>query len=150
MKRICVALLFWASASCMGQTVCPKHIETPAYPPVAAAARVQAKVTLRVTLDGEGNVTKAEVADDLAHRANRILQESAIDNIRRWTFEKPPSAPFTLVIVYEYRMDGSLPVNNHNPITKVNIDLPDHVTIFHNEMVVNPAQGKKKPKSSTP
>jgi hypothetical protein len=69
--------------------------------------------------------------------------------MKRWTFEKPPSATFTLVIVYEYKMDGSLPLNDHqNPITKVDFDLPNRVTIRHNETAWNPAQSKKKKKSS--
>lgn len=145
------ALLLLLTASCLGQSVCPKHIETPDYPPVAAAAALQAKFTLRVTLDAEGKVTKAELAKDLAHTINPALTEPAIENMMHWTFEKPPSAPFTVMFFYEYRLDGSLPVNNHqNPITKVNIDLPDHVTILHNESVADPASSREKPKSSAP
>lgn len=150
--RMYVALLLFLSASCFGQSVCPKHIETPTYPPVAAAARLQAKVIVRITLDAEGNVTKAEFANDLAHQVNPVLVKPAIENIKRWTFEKPPSAPVTQVIIYEYKMDASLPpVSDHQgPITKVLIDLPDHVTILHNESVADPASSRKKPKSSAP
>ena len=148
--KTCGALLFWLTVSCFGQNVCPRHIETPTYPIPAAAARVQRKVSLRVTLDAEGNVTKAEIANDLAHQVNPVLEESAIDNVKRWTFEKPAAAPVTQVIVYEYKMDPSLPpISDHQgPITKVLIDLPDHVAILHNESVANPVQTKKKPKSS--
>jgi len=147
-KKINVAILLWLTVPCLGQAVHPKHIETPTYPGVAAAGRAQGKVSVRVTLDAEGRVTKAEVEN--AHQVTPALEESSVDNIKRWTFERPTSAPFTLVIVYEYKMDGSLPVNNkQNPITRVNFDLPDHVTILHNETAVNPQVGKK-PKSSGP
>jgi len=124
------------TTSCLGQTLLPKHIETPIYPPLARIARIQGTVTIKVTIDADGNVTKAEVANDAAHPIAAVLQESAIDNMQHWTFEKPPSAPFTQVLVYRYAFDGSLPANEgRNPITKVNIDLPDRVTILANDAV---------------
>jgi hypothetical protein len=107
---------------------------------------------LHVTLDAEGKVAKVEIPEDAAHSTQPILQKSAIDNMTRWTFAKPPSSPVTQVIIYEYKMDGSLPpISEHQgPVTKVLIDLPDHVTILHNEAVADPAQSKKKQKSSAP
>jgi TonB family protein len=149
-KKACGALLFWLTVSCFGQTVCPKHIETPTYPIVAAMGRGQGKVSLRVTLDAEGKVTKAEVANDVAHQVNRVLQDAAIDNMMHWTFEKPAAAPLTQVMIFEYKMDPSLPpISDHQgPMTKVLVDLPDHVTILHNEAVWDPASSRKKPKSS--
>ena len=148
--KTCSALSFWLTVSCFVQTVCPKHIETPDYPAVAAAARVQGRIVLHVALDAEGKVTKVEVAEEVAHSTQPILQDSAIDSAKRWTFEKPAAAPVTKVIVYEYKMDPSLPpISDHQgPITKVLIDLPDHVIILHNEAVADPAQNRKKPKSS--
>jgi TonB family protein len=149
-KKMYLTLLFWLTVSCLGQTVCPKHIETPTYPVVAAMARVQGRIVLHVTLDAEGKITKVEIPEDVAHSTQPILQDSAIDSMKRWTFEKPPSGPVTQVIIYEYKMDPSLPpISDHQgPMTKVLIDLPDHVTILHNESVANPAQSRKKPKSS--
>jgi TonB family protein len=148
-KKMYAALFLWLTGTCFGQTVCPKHIETPIYPAVAAAAHVQGRIVLHVTLDAEGRVTKVEIPEDVAHSTQPILQRSAIDSMKQWTFEKPPSAPVTRVIIYEYKMDGSLPpISDHQgPISKALIDLPDHVTILHNESVVNPAQSRKKPKS---
>lgn len=126
------------TASCLGQTLLPKHIETPIYPPLARIARIQGTVTLKVTIDADGNVERAEVANDAARPIASVLQESAIDNMQHWTFEKPPSAPFTQVVAYRYAFDGSLPANDgRNPITKVNIDLPDRVTILANDAVAH-------------
>jgi TonB family protein len=139
----CMILLM--AGSSWGQTLCPSHIETPVYPPAALAARVQSKVTLKVTINGDGKVTNVEPAGDPAKQAAPVLQKSAIDNIQRWTFEKPASDSVTQIIVYEYKFDDTLPVNdNHNPITKVMIDLPNHVTILANEMVLNPDKAKRK------
>ena len=148
--KTCGALFLYLTVSCFGQTVGPKHMETPTYPPPAAAARVQGRIVLNVTLDAEGKVTKVEIPEEVAHSTQPILQDSAIDSMKHWTFEKPPSAPVTQVIIYEYKMDPSLPpMSDHQgPITKVLIDLPNQVTILHNEAVADPAQSKKKPKSS--
>jgi hypothetical protein len=83
-------------------------------------------------IDAEGNVTKAKVAD-VAHRASPVLENAAINNIQRWTFEKPATAPATQVIVYEYIVDDTLPTSRNNcQVTKVTIDLPNHVTILTN------------------
>ncbi len=144
--------VFWLAGPCLGQTLCPRHIETPLYPPTAQVARMQSKVTLKVTIDADGNVTNVEEADDAAHQAASVLRKSAIENMQHWTFEKLAAAPVAQVIVYEYKFDSSLPINDHqNPVTKVNIDLPDRVTILSNEAAVNPGRSKKKkPKSGTP
>ncbi len=153
MRRVVFAwLVLGLAASCFGQTLCPRHIETPVYPPLAQVAHVQGKVTLKVTIDGDGNVMNVEVADDAVHQAQEVLQKSALDSMRLWTFEKPAAPPVTQVIVYQYKFDSSLPINDHqNPVTKVNIDLPDRVTILSNEAAVNPGRSKKKkPKSGTP
>jgi TonB family protein len=126
--------------------LCPKHIETSIYPypPEARAARIQGKVTLRITIDAEGNVKNAEVADDPTHQARRVLQESAIDNIRRWTFEKPAIAPATQVIVYEYKFDDSLRAPYPSQVLKVIVDLPDHVTVVSSNPYWQPDQLKNK------
>ncbi len=137
-------LVLRLATSCLGQTLCPKHIETPIYPPLARAARIEGKVTLKVTIDANGNVYNAEVADDPAHQAREMLVQSAFDNMMRWTFEKPPAAPFTQLIVYQYKFDRSLPANDNNPITQVHIDLPDRVTVLANDLVAQPGQSKKK------
>jgi TonB family protein len=136
--------LLWLATSCFGQTLCPKHIETPIYPPLARVARIQGNVTLKVTIDANGNVYNVEVADDPAHQAREMLVQSASNNMMRWTFEKPPAAPFIQLVVYQYKFDRSLPANNNNPITQVHIDLPDRVTVLANDLVAQPGQSKKK------
>ena len=146
MRRVMFcSLIFWLAGSCFGQSLCPKHIEIPTYPPPARGARVQWKVTLKVTIDAEGTVKNVEAADEPGRQAQPMLQKFAIDNMKLWTFEKPASAPVTQVIVYEYKFDRTLPINDHqNPITKVTLDLPDRVTILANEVAINPSKAKRK------
>ena len=152
MRRARLAsLLLCLAASCLAQTVCPRHIETPIrYPQLARAANVQGTVVLKVTIGADGNVTDA-VVNDAAHPVQPVLQEAAIDNIRRWTFEKPAAGPVTQVMVYEFKFDSSLPVNPQNySITTTKIDLPDRVTILTNEKIIESDRSRKKRKSGGP
>jgi hypothetical protein len=87
----------------------------------------------------------------MIHRAQGVLQEAAIENIRQGTFEKPATAPTTQVIVYEYKFDSSLHAEYPSQVTEVNIDLPDRVTIISSDAFVQPAQSKtKKQKPDAP
>jgi TonB family protein len=115
--------------------LCPKHIETPSYPAIARAAHVTGKVVLALTINAEGNVIEAKVTNGAA-----MLGESALDNIRHWTFTKPPTAPYTQTIVYDYEIDDSLPADDgSHPIVKVSYDLPDRVMILTNSRLAEPA-----------
>jgi len=109
-------------------------METPTYPPLARLARISGQVALTLVLDGEGKVESVEAtAENPRLVKTPLLQESAVENIKHWTFAKPQSIPFKQVIIYDYEFDNSLPGDNGaNPITKVTFDLPDHVTILAN------------------
>lgn len=138
-------LFFCIIGTCLAQDqpgVCPRHIETPTFPVIARTAHVRGKVVLSVTIDADGNVTNAE-ADTLVGLLNR----SAIDNVRRWKFSKPPSAPYTETIVYDYEFDPSIPAEggprNLPAITNVNFDLPDRVTLLTNGMMIETSRSKE-------
>jgi hypothetical protein len=99
------------------------------------------KITLTVTIEADGNVEHVEATtDNPVQHGHPILQEHAIENMRHWTFAKPPSAPCTLIIVYDYEFDTALPPAggpHWSPsITKVKFDLPDHVTILTNTTII--------------
>lgn len=140
-------LSLWAAAVCLGQTpkaLCPKHIETPSYPPIARTAHVTGKVILTVTIDSNGNVNDVKVTN--GDKSIRMLQPSAIENIRLWTFARPSTTPYSQSIVYDYELDQSLPGDDGaHPITKVNFDLPDRVTILANVRFIDhgPGNGTK-------
>jgi TonB family protein len=143
-------LLFFMAAACFGQIqgrLCPKHIETPQYPTVARQTRVTGKITLTVTVDADGIVKNVEaVTDNPVQRAQLLLQSSAVENMQHWTFAKPSSAPYTQVIVYDYEIDPTLRSSGGPSslpsITKVTIDLPDHVKILINNIIIEPAKQK--------
>jgi TonB family protein len=126
------------------QALCPKHIETPAYPQLARQAMLAGKVVLTLALDAEGKVESVEATtEDPRLLKVPVLQKSAVENIKHWTFAKPPSIPFTQVISYDYEFDASLPGDDGaNPISKVTFDLPDRVTILANLRFVE-TQGVK-------
>lgn len=140
MKRIGFGcLLLWLTAACFGQaheSLCPRHIEAPVYPQLAHTAHVTGKVVLSVAIGADGNVTDAEVTN--RDKRGALLENSATENIRHWTFAMPPSAPYVQRIVYDYEIDGSLPGDGGDAgtITRVNFDLPDRVTILTNAVTI--------------
>ena len=132
-------LLLWLAGVCLAQDrepLCPRHIETPTYPQFGRTAHLTGKVVLLVTVDENGNVTDAIAANNDKWVA--VFKVSAIDNIRHWTFAKPPTAPYTETIVFDYEFDESLPGDDgSNRIIKVTFDLPDRVTILTNLPVID-------------
>ena len=146
-----IGLMIWLGGGLSVGTqrpILPQHIETPGYPPIGRTAHLMGKVTLTVMIDENGNVQNAEVAkDNSTQQAHLILQKYAIENVRHWTFEKPPSAPYSETIVYDFEFDPSLP-DQGSPtkprghcftpsIAKVTFDLPDRVTILTNIETLN-------------
>jgi TonB-like protein len=127
-------------AGCSGRTqhfLCPRHIETPGFPPLARTVHVTGKITLTVTIGANGDVTNVDAtADNPLQQAHPLLQKFAVENMKRWTFTKPPSAPYSQTMIYDYEFDPSLPgeggPSSLPPITKVDFDLPDRVTILAN------------------
>ena len=142
--------LFCMAAACFGQDqggLCPKHIETPQYPPLAHQAHITGKIILTVTLDADGKVKHVEPrADNLNLKAHSILQNSAVENMQHWTFAVPPFAPYTQAIIYNYEFDSTLPPSGGPSslpsITKVTIDLPDQVNILINGEIIGPDKSK--------
>jgi protein TonB len=53
----------------------------PIYPELAKKARVQGKVTLKITVDQEGNVTDASVI-----KGHPLLDDAAINAVRQWKY----------------------------------------------------------------
>jgi len=138
-------LLIWLTAGCSANTrqpLCPKHIETPDFPPIARTAHLTGKITLTIAIDADGGVKTVDATpDNPVEGARLLLQKYAIENIRHWTFAKPSSAPYIQTIVYDYEFDPSLPAeggaSSLPAITKVNFDLPDHVAILTNGRMID-------------
>jgi TonB family protein len=140
----CGYLWLCLTYGCFGQTqeaLCPKHIEIPAYPPIARSANITGKVVLGLTIDAEGKVSDVKVmnGDD---KWVAILKSAATNNVHLWTFAKPTVVPYMQTIVYDFELDPSLPGDDGNhSIAKVSFDLPDRVTIAANLRLVDHGPG---------
>lgn len=135
---------------CLGQTqhaVCPTHIESPTYPPLARQALLTGEVVLSVTVDADGKVQHVTVLPgDTKRQAHKLLRDSAVENMQNWAFSKPPTAPYTEVIVYDYETDPSLPPSGGPKrlpvLIKVIFDLPGRVRISMNEPFIETNESK--------
>ncbi|MGA9885568.1 MAG: TonB family protein [Candidatus Acidiferrales bacterium] len=141
LSLVAAVVVLSMASTCFAQSspaLCPRHIESPAYPAIAHTAHVTGKVAITVTIDQNGKVIKTELAP--GSKRIQVLDESAIENARHWTFANPPAVPYIETIVYDYELDGSLPPeggkDNLPVVTKVTFDLPDHVNIRTNVPIV--------------
>ena len=109
------------------EPLCPRHIEIPFYPPIANSANISGTVALTLTIDAEGKVEDVNArTTDSKVPGTRLLETGSVANIRRWTFAKPRSAPYTQTISYRYEITRSLPPDGPANVT---FDLPHLVTI---------------------
>ena len=149
-KKIVVSLLLLIGTMSFGQTqpaICPKHIETPQYPRLARQTRMLGEIALSVTIDADGRVENVKALSGGGKpKPSQFLQNAAVENMQHWTFTKPPFAPYTETIIYDYEDDPSLPPSggpkNLPVLTRVMIDLPDRVSILTNVPIINTDESK--------
>ena len=100
------------------------------------------KVTLTLTIDADGKVGDVKPTTTESNvPGSHLLEGVTVMNIRRWTFAKPRSAPFTQTIVYDFKIDTSLPLDGP---TKVTFDLPERVMIVATDRSVQPSSSRQK------
>jgi TonB family protein len=131
-----ILLLTGASASGGQDNLCVKHIESPVYDRVARAAHVAGIVELSVTIDAGGKVVRAERVT-----GTEMLSRGALENVRRWIFDKPAYAPYTLKVVFEFKFDGE---PGETAVSASFFDLPGHVTVAVNPVPVETIESKPK------
>jgi TonB family protein len=92
----------------------------PAYPRLAAAARLQGRTVSRITVAKDGSVLKAETIS-----GHPVFAAYAINALKGWRF-KPNSEVWTfeVTIRFEFIDDCDKPAE-----TKVSADLPYHVLV---------------------
>ena len=73
------------------------HVEKLTYPAVAAAARIEGLVVIRVSLDDQGNVVKA-----VALSGKVLLTDRSLANVKSWKFQ--PNARNMAVVVYHFTL----------------------------------------------
>ena len=130
MKVLALGLSLACSAvACVGQSaepLCPRHIEMPDYPAFARVTNLTGQVSLVLTVDADGTVIGVKASTEVnVPKESAILEESAVANIRTWTFAKPLHAPYNQTIVYEYQLGNTKQTSD----ARVTFDLPNHVTI---------------------
>ena len=82
-KSIVSSLFFLVTTISVGQTqpaICPKHIETPEYPPLARQTRMLGEIALSVTIDADGRVENVKVLlPDGKRKPYQFLQNAAVE-----------------------------------------------------------------------
>jgi protein TonB len=79
----------------------------PVYPPIAAAARVEATVEARLTLSGDGRV-----ADVAVTRSVPLLDRAVIDALRQWRFSPASRSPVNVRLRFFLHPMGREPLPN--------------------------------------
>lgn len=74
------------------------------YPPIAKAAHVTGKVTLRATVK-DGQVVKTEVLSKLDPSGQRFLETATVLNLKTWHFAADVNGVFT--VTYTYAISGT-------------------------------------------
>lgn len=143
MKTLVICALFCLARICGAQTqpaLCPRHIEPPFYPGIAQMAHESGKVIMEITINADGKVEDARVANKNAESV-KLLTPYSLQNIRSWTFVKPPTAPYIETITYDYEeTDASGKVRGPQVI----FDLPDLVTIWAGLLNLQTSQSAKR------
>jgi TonB family protein len=79
----------------------PKGALTPTYPPEALKEGIEGKVTLAVSVDKEGHVTKVDVLEPAGHGFDEALVE-AVKKIEFTPAKKPDGTPFAARFRFSY------------------------------------------------
>ncbi len=111
---------------------CVFMLVPPEYPPLARMAGIQGTIQVRIIIERNGSVSKAEPVpwrrDGQTSADERILRREALNNIRKWRFE-PLSAegpPSELTVEYVFRMEGRA---SYYQRTENRFQLPSRVEI---------------------
>jgi TonB family protein len=106
-----------------------KSLVPPVYPAIAATARLEGTVDIKVLIDSDGKVESAHGTGP-----QKILDRAAEENIRQWVFYSVPH-PVTIRIRYVYKLVGR---ESYNPRERLILDLPDRVEIVSQPVKPNP------------
>lgn len=75
------------------------HMELPHYPEIARDAGVQGDVRVSVTVGSDG-----KIIDDDAMADRRMLRDTALANIKKWTFEPTFSSSRRFNVFYQFML----------------------------------------------
>jgi TonB family protein len=100
------------------------------YPPLARQVRIGGVVKLFVVIDESGKIVEADV--DSGHP---LLRAAALDNLRTWKFEAPPSGSTAFDVTYEFTLRDEKGSSSQE---EVGFDLPRRVRVSVGPPPVNP------------
>jgi TonB family protein len=105
MSRISMVLFLLLSASSFAADpeLYLKSAPMPFYPGLARAARIEGKVSLRLTVDEQGDTSEVE-----ATSGHIMLRQAAIDNVKGWKFGWPQPCMCRVhrEVVFLYKLSG--------------------------------------------
>jgi TonB family protein len=114
--------MFFLAIPCAAQSIIPRHIESPEYPRLAMAARIQGKVLLTVRIAVDGKVVSAT-----ASTGHALLREYAEKSVKSWVFNEGEER--TLEMSYEFSL---VEPDVYCPRLRVTFELPARVLIVSN------------------
>jgi len=88
---LCIAFLVLSAGSLARAQEQPlvyvRHAEQASYPPLAAVARIEGTVKLKLTITPDGNVRNVEtLSNDVTPKTHPLLEQSSIALAKTWTF----------------------------------------------------------------
>jgi TonB family protein len=91
-----------------------KSAPMPFYPPLAREARIEGKVTLRFTVNAQGDTSDVE-----AVTGHQMLKDSAIQNVQNWKFAwpQPCDCRAKREAVFIYGLTGELETESSPTVT---------------------------------
>lgn len=126
MTTFCLLLASLLTAPCVHGEWFAAIIEGPVYPVLGTQAQLMGVVRLRVTLDGQGEVSAVKIIS-----GHPVLARAAVDNVERWAFlscgDKGQQGGRDIEVTYDYRLEGT---PNLRPRTRFRYQHPYKVTVI--------------------
>jgi hypothetical protein len=97
----------------------------PRYPPIAKAAHVTGKVSVRVSVR-DGQVVKTDVVSKLDPAGQRFLETPTVENLKTWRFATDVTSEFT--VTYTYAISGDETDGPTNPTIEMLPSLDVNIT----------------------
>lgn len=97
----------------------------PRYPPIAKAAHVTGKVSVRVTVK-DGRVVNTDVMSKLDPAGQRFLATPTVENLKTWRFGADVTTEFT--VTYTYAISGDETDGPTNPTVEMLPSLDVNIT----------------------
>ena len=105
------------------------HAEPVLYPPLARQTRISGTVVAKVSVANEGRVDKVEIVS-----GHPLLQQTVVDNLKKWTFSPQPGEPRTFELRCEF---GLLEAASPSPRQGFIVMEPLHLKILASPPVMS-------------